>query len=187
MEKQFMADRRKALEEGFFSRQDQQKIEALRQKAKVQEDKKALAQATGIQDEKVLDHLMGCGVEAETLVAFSLVPLVAVAWADGSLDTREAEAILRSAKDMGIHEDSPAWEILRDWMIHQPDAKLIQTWKDYVFALKAEMKDIALMEIKENILGRARAVAEAAGGFLGLVHKISAAEQAVLDDLSQAF
>ena len=187
MEKQFLADRRKAMEEGFFCRLNQEKIEALRQKAKAQEHQKALAEASGIRDEKVLNHLMNIGVEAETLVAFSLVPLIAVAWADGSLDTREAEAILRAATDMGIHEDTPAWEILRDWMIHQPDPQLIQSWKDYVSALKSEMKDIELMEIQANIMGRARTVAESAGGFLGLVHKISAAEQAVLDELNQAF
>jgi hypothetical protein len=41
--------------------------------------------------------------------------------------------------------------------------------------------------LKQDLLGRARGVAEAAGGFLGLGKRISSAEQAVLTELEQAF
>ncbi len=41
--------------------------------------------------------------------------------------------------------------------------------------------------LKEQVIGHARGVAEAAGGFLGLGSKVSSKEKAVLDDLEQAF
>jgi hypothetical protein len=45
----------------------------------------------------------------------------------------------------------------------------------------------AKQALKQDLLGRARVVAEAAGGFLGLGTRISSAEQAVLTELEQAF
>jgi hypothetical protein len=45
----------------------------------------------------------------------------------------------------------------------------------------------ARQRLRDEVMGRARAVAEAAGGFLGLGRKVSAAEEAVLRELAQAF
>ena len=39
---------------------------------------------------------------------------------------------------------------------------------------------------KAEFLGRARSIAEAAGGFLGLGKKVSTPEQSVLDELDRA-
>jgi hypothetical protein len=56
-----------------------------------------------------------------------------------------------------------------------------------VKALVALMKpdDVALL--KATVLGRARVVAEASGGFLGLAWRLSDAEARALDRLALAF
>jgi hypothetical protein len=41
--------------------------------------------------------------------------------------------------------------------------------------------------LRDELIGRARHVAEAAGGFLGLGNKVSSAEEAVLEKLAGAF
>jgi hypothetical protein len=41
--------------------------------------------------------------------------------------------------------------------------------------------------LKQQILGRARSVAEATGGFLGLGSKISSEEEIILAELAKAF
>jgi hypothetical protein len=41
--------------------------------------------------------------------------------------------------------------------------------------------------LRDEILGRARTVAEAAGGFLGLGNKISSEEEVVLQQLAKPF
>jgi len=187
MDKEFMEDRRKALEESFFAREDRKRVEELKAKMQAKEERANLAAASGLSDEEALEHLAKAGISAETLVAFSLVPLVVVAWADGSLDGREAEAVLRAAADSGVVEGTPAWEMLRGWLVTMPDPGLMAAWKDYVFALKAELKDIAVLELKNLVLTRARTVAESAGGFLGMGKKVSGAEQSVLEDLESAF
>jgi hypothetical protein len=187
MDKEFMEDRRKALEESFFAREDRKRVEELKAKMQAKEQRATLAAASGLRDGEALDHLAKVGISAETLVAFSLVPLVVVAWADGSLDGREAEAVLRAAADSGVAEGTPAWEMLRGWLVNMPDPGLMAAWKEYVFSLKAELKEVAVMELKNQVLTRARTVAESAGGFLGLGKKISAAEQTALEELEAAF
>ena len=54
-------------------------------------------------------------------------------------------------------------------------------------ALSAHLDQSSRGALKNELLGRARTVAEAAGGFLGLGNKISAEEARVLDELAAAF
>jgi hypothetical protein len=63
----------------------------------------------------------------------------------------------------------------------------VATWREYVSALSATLTDDARQALKSELLGRARTVAEAAGGFMGMGQKVSAAEAAVLGELEQAF
>jgi hypothetical protein len=64
---------------------------------------------------------------------------------------------------------------------------LLAAWKAYVAGLSRTLDVHAKQALKQDLLGRARVVAEAAGGFLGLGKRISSAEQAVLTELEQAF
>lgn len=57
---------------------------------------------------------------------------------------------------------------------------------EYVAELSKTFAPEAKRALSHDLLGRARAVAEAAGGFLGL-GKISSSEQAVLTELERAF
>ena len=66
-------------------------------------------------------------------------------------------------------------------------AELLAAWKSYVAALSEALSQEALTDLKNDLLGRAKLVAEAAGGMLGLGNKISKSEQAMLDELAQAF
>src|ERR687891_288917 len=88
MSEEFLGDRRKALEEEFFAKQNQQLLRQLRETTAVRTQKEALAAALGITDDDVLEHLMALGLSSETLAALSLVPLVEVAWAEGRVDTK---------------------------------------------------------------------------------------------------
>jgi len=69
---------------------------------------------------------------------------------------------------------------LRKIRCHYPSAEA------YIEALKASLGERARAHLKSGTMGRARAVAEAAGGFLG-VASISAAEKKMLEALEWAF
>ena len=186
MPEKLLKSRAKALEESFFARQNEELLEKLRERDRQEQHKKALAAVSGIENEAVLDRLIELELCSETVAAAALVPLVEVAWADGEVQDKEREAILKAASESGIEDGSTSYQLLQNWLEQMPEAVLMEVWHDYIGALCAELDEAARDNLKKELLGRAVAVAEAAGGFLGL-GKISAGEERVLKQLERAF
>lgn len=187
MQKEFLADRKKGLEEAFFAEQDATLRRRLREADAVKAKRDALFAASGISDAAALDELVALGITAETLAALSLVPLVAVAWADGEIDAREREAALSGAEQAGLVKGGTGYDLLEGWLAKRPGPDLFAAWKGYVAALSPTLDAHARETLKAEVLGRARAVAEAAGGFLGFGSRVSEAERAALAGLEGAF
>lgn len=179
-------ERGKALEDRFFSEKDKLLLEKLKQEIDNKENIDALAAVSGINDPGILKSLLDQNVTAESLTSISLVPLVAVAWADGVMETKEREAILKAADAAGIKSDSAAYQLLDSWMENKPANDLIDIWANYIGELKTTIDDTAFNQLKTSVLGRAKEVADSAGGFLG-VGTTSAQESSVLDRLEQSF
>ena len=180
-------DRRRALENSFFAVRDQQLLEQLRSDAKAESQLQQLADTSGIEDRQVLEELMAAGVATETMAALSLVPLVQVAWADGTMDDREKEAILAAAGEEGLGEQDPSYQLLEQWLSVNSSPALLDSWNEYVSTLVTTLSDTASENLKQTTLSRARRVAEAAGGFMGIGNKVSSEEQAILDRLEASF
>ena len=176
----------RALEDSFFAKENEKLLEKLREQARRERKREVLRGALKIDDDKVLDHLVDLDLSPEAIVAFSLVPLVAVAWADGSVQKKESDAILRAAEERGVAPDSINHELLENWLRERPGARLLEVWRHYARALFQALEPDERTMMRERSLGNARKVAEAAGGFLGL-RSISAAEKAVLADLESTF
>jgi tellurite resistance protein len=185
-EQTVFGDRRKALEEEFFRKQDAKLVEALR----VAQEKKALrdvlAQTGSKISDSVIDTLFEHGVTPRALAALALIPLVIVAWADGSIEPKEKSAVLQAATSMGVATDGPGYALLQSWLDHKPPAKLLEAWETYAVTLARTLSPADRDNMKADVIGRARDIAKAAGGFLGIA-KISAAEEQALQRLAQAF
>ena len=180
-------ERRKSQEEEFFAQRDAEAWDRLRTRAERSERQRELAAVSGIEDESILDSLVAHDITQETVAALSLVPIVEVAWADGSVDGAERRALLRAAEERGLHPGEPSYELFVQWLDDRPRAALLGLWKRYVDAVNARLDIEEQRALADEILGRARAVADAAGGFLGFGNRISAAEQRTLDELRRAF
>jgi hypothetical protein len=176
-------DRRRALEEAFFARRNEELLEALRQDSKKLEKEDALAKASGITEAEVLDNLSALGIGPETLAALSLVPLVEVAYASGRVELNERRAVLSAAEMSGLKSGDTAYKLLEQWLQHRPDPKLFEAWRAYIAALVPTMNPDAADALKKFILDRGTRVAEAAGGFLG-IGSICKEERQVLDSLA---
>jgi hypothetical protein len=176
----------RALEDSFFAKENERILRELREASAREEKKKEFREYLDIDDDEIVNALVDLQVEPETLVAFSLVPLVEVAWADGEIQQEERESILKAAAERGVDEASPTCDLLRNWLQTRPSPELLEVWKGYIEALKPSLGDRAKAHLRDGTLGRARAIANAAGGFLGLA-TISAAEKKMLEELEQAF
>ena len=187
LKKDFLGDRRKSLEDEFFSKENQRLLDALRKKEAAEARKDALSAASGIDNADVLDQLDQHDIEPQTVAALAVVPLVVVAWADGQLEEKERLAVIAGAEAAGIQVGSPSHVLLGSWLEQPPADRLLEVWKDYVAALCETLDRSAVQVLKKDILDRARGVAAAAGGFLGFGSKVSDVERAVLDELEAAF
>ena len=176
--------RGKALEDLFFSQRDQELLAQLKQEMSAKEGRTGLASASGIDDEATLEAIAKAGITPETMTSVSIIPLVAVAWADKRMEAAEKEAILKAAGESGVKSGTAAYSMIESWLDHEPSADLLNVWKEYMGALKGSLDDAAWNQLKSSVLGKAEAVAAAAGGFLGVGSKISDVEKKVLSDLS---
>ncbi len=182
-----LADRRKELEETFFAKQNQELVAKLKAEKQKTLDKEGLQELTGIKNDEVLEKLISLKMNRETISALSLFPLIQVAWADGAVDTKEQEAVLSAAAASGVLKGSSAHTLLEGWLKLKPPAALENAWSNYVKALVEGMKAEDKALLKNELLGKARSVAEASGGILGMGSKISKAEGDALKKLEAAF
>lgn len=187
MSEEFLGNRRKTLEEAFFANHNKTLLHRLKQTASVQQKKAALAAASGISDDNALEKLVALDIDSDTLAALSLVPILKVAWADGAIDDKERKAALSAAAEIGLSNGSVSHALFERWIAQPPSAELFRAWREYIGALLATMDEDARRALRQDILDRARNMAEATGGFLGIGRKVSPQEEAALKELAAAF
>ena len=175
------------LEEEFFRREDQRLLARLRELREAETARETLSQATGITSAAVLDRLLALKVQPEVVAALRIVPLVEVAWADGSLDEKERKAVLSGAQEAGIPSDSAAYALLDAWLKRRPEPYLLAAWTTLVQGMSESLPEAEVKKLEASLMERVRRVAGASGGVLGLGSKVSKQEAAVLQKLSQAF
>jgi tellurite resistance protein len=173
--------------DAIFYEQDKHLREAFRKRLEKMERREQLTQVSGIRDEAVLDRFIELGITAETLAALELVPLVFVAWADGSVRAEEREVIITLAKSAGIEPQDGRYPLLEHWLKRRPGPEMLEAWKHYVQELRRQLDAKEAEELRRELLDRAYSVARAAGGFLGFGDKMSAAERSMLAKLEEVF
>lgn len=173
------------LEEHFFQNVDQHLLAKLREDGNIEKTADSIMQVIGVDDRALAEEIARLNVSVETLAAFRLTPLVAVAWADDRIDSSERYQITRAAEQSGIRSDDAAMQLLNAWTEKRPSGELLDAWCDYTRALCAALNEEQRRALKHEILRQVRAVAEATGGLLGF-GSISPSEQATIQRIEQA-
>jgi hypothetical protein len=181
-----LEERGRALENQFFDKENKQKLAAMKDKLEGQQSREELRKASGMTDEAVLDKLVALGLRANTIAALSLVPLIFVAWADGSVQDNERNAILQGAHGKGLESGTDGYELLTTWLQKKPTDELFDAWEGYIKALASQLNDEQNRLLKNQIVGFAKMVATSAGGILGF-GKVSGSEEKVLERVEGAF
>lgn len=177
--------RERALENQFFRAVDRALVERMQAELAAEDARTKLREATGITNEKLLDELLDSGIDQATLVAFVLLPLAEVAWADGQVQEAERQLVVNTALSLGQAADSPGLELLIHWLDTRPADELFPIWCEYASRVVGSLSRVSQRELSALLLRRARSVATAAGGILG-VGSMSAAERQVIQRVQQA-
>lgn len=176
-------------EQQYFRRKDEELIQKLRERARLADISKALAEKLEVDNPAMLARIVALGVTLETAPAFLMAPLVQIAWAEGTVHPQEREMILRVAHERGIEEGSPANAQLLEWLAKRPPDALFETSEA---AIRIGVSVLPPAERDERIramVALCRRVAGASGGeglarLLGLSDGASAEEEAVLQAIS---
>ena len=176
----------RTMEDHFFFANDQRLIEARKALKQMQETKENLAKVSGIHNEAVLEKLVALDIRPETLATLFAIPLIEVAWADGEMHEKERSELRKFAETTGLRNKDIDHELVSVWLKDKPDPALMEAWEHYIQALSRQLSKEECQSLKNDVLADARAVAQAAGGFLGF-GKLSLEEQKMLDRLEAAF
>jgi hypothetical protein len=171
------------LEELFYKNLDNQLLDKLREQEELEQTSESIMKVTGITDKAVAAKMAGLKIAPDTLSAFCMVPLVAVAWASDDVDADEKYVIDQAAKSAGLNEN--CLKMLAGCLATRPSSELLDTWCAYTKALVATLNEGERISLRDHIVGQATAVAKASGGVLG-IGAISSSERATIEKIKAA-
>lgn len=134
-------------------------------------------------DAELANALKTLGMDAVSWRALPLLPLVQVAWADGSVQEAERELIL-SLADRRFHLEDEGTRMLRNWLHHPPSSAYVARGREVLLAL-CERDGELRREKLADVIAFAKDVARAAGGFFGF-GAISSEEASAIDAIAEA-
>ncbi|MEM6989268.1 MAG: hypothetical protein AAF721_02185 [Myxococcota bacterium] len=153
-------------EERYFRQLDAEKREALRKKMAKEgadlEERRRIAASTGA-EMSVVDRIAALGFSGDSARIFDLMPLVAVAWADGKIQKGERAKILGLLEGRGIEEGSDAFNTMASMLEQRPDETFMRETMDALRDVVGDEHDKT-----QGIVNLCIEVAAASGGLLGL-------------------
>ncbi len=175
-----LSDLRKAKEEEYFRKKEQELIEKMRHRALKEQESQELSEFLFVEDAEILSHLQELGYSRDTIFLLFLVPVIHVAWIDGTVTKEERAAIIEIARHRGMERDSPSESMLQDWLSQRPSDEFFERTLRLIRNI-LETRPKAVLLIREQTLAQyCNAVANASGGFLGF-GKISAAQKELIN------
>jgi tellurite resistance protein len=177
-------ERKRTTEEEYFYKKERELVEKLRQRAALEAERGAMGESLGVADERILEDLQALGFTRDTVALLHLVPLVAVAWAEGGIDKRERQLIYEVAKLRGIESGGAAAKQLDGWLNRRPSDEFFERSLRIIRAVLKSLPQEAQQESRQSLVAYCTRIAAASGGILGLGSKISAAESALLTKIA---
>ena len=139
-------------------------------------------------DDELRDALARIGIREQDLRAVLLLPLVEIAWADGSVHQTERDVILKIARSYGLVA-SPGAEALARWLEAPPAEEVRALARKVVVALGSRFQgptaDLGAFLI-DSVESHCEAVARAAGGLFGVAFTVGDDERAALREVRAA-
>lgn len=181
-EKDIFAERGRSLEEEYFRKKDRELIEKMRRTAAATDARAEMGKKTGLTDPEMLKELEALGFTPETVVLLPLVPVVQVAWAEGGVTPAERGLIVKLARARGIEEGSAADRQLSGWLDRRP-AEQVFTHATRLIRAMLEAPGHGDLST-DDLVKYCESIANASGGILGVIGRVSAEERQLLATLA---
>lgn len=169
-----------ATEGEYFHRQDAELIEELRRRAALEERRQRIAEACQTGNSRILDALERLGYNQNTIELLYFVPLVHVAWIDGSVSKAERNRIVVMATLQGLRENAPAFQQLTEWLDHRPPDAFFEGTLHILRALLDELPEAQRGSRRDSLLRSMREVAFASCGILGWRHQMCITKRSLI-------
>ena len=169
-------------EEYFLAREAQQRAQfrkQLEQQAMDAAERRKVASEVGVDDEDIVDRIRALGFDGENAGLLHLIPLIEVAWADGSMSKKEREVLLGAAETHGIKPGTKAATFLASLLEERPSDTVLHELLD---VLRDVLHAKNLHPV--NLVEACMEVAEASGGFLGIRNPVSGEERDLIDQIA---
>lgn len=174
-------------EDEYFARRDRELVETRRRKEADAAELHRLGQALGLGDEELLARLRDQGLGPSHVAIVRVLPALEVAWSDGAVGKAEGDLLkeqLRRHSD-GQQPSAEAMTMLDGFLLARPPDRLFDGARRAAQVAVSTLGDGKGRDLATRILADAKAVAEAAGGLLGL-GTVSTPERRALDSLAAA-
>lgn len=179
--------KRRASEDEYFARRDQELIETRRRKEADAAELQLLAKALGLSDEDLVSKLRTAGFGPSHVALVPVLPALEIAWSDGAVGKAEGELLkeqLRRYSD-GQQPSPEAIAKLDEFLMTRPSDNLFDQARRAAQAAVARASADKRREITDRMMADAKAVAEAGGGLFGL-GTVSTPEHRALEALAAA-
>ena len=170
-------------EEDYFRRKDRELVDRMRQVAASADIRKGLEDATGIHDAESLKDLEALGFTPSTVTLLPLVPVLQVAWSEGSVSTAEREMIVTLARARDIAPDSDADQKLQAWLDRRPSDETFRKATRLIGAMLDHPQGAEMQIDANDLITYCEQIAHASGGLFGF-GSVSAQEKSALEQIA---
>lgn len=138
-----------------------------------------------VTDSELESTLAGLGLTKSTYRALMLLPLVYVAWADGSVQNVERELILKFARQR-LHLTSETTKVIEGWLEKPPSKEYIETGLQGLLgiALDESMLEVDVSELPDLVV-HAEALAAATAETLHDPTSVTPEEEKALAEIAE--
>ena len=178
-----LQERGRSLEEEYFRRKNRELVEKMQQDARSEQARREMGAQVGIDDPEMLRELQKLGFTADTVALLPLVPVVEVAWADGSVAAAERDAIRSLARSRGIADGTAAYHQLEAWLADRPGADVFSGATRLIRAIIDAPAGDQRSMTADDLVAYCESIASASGGLFG-VRKISPEERTALSSIA---
>lgn len=96
------------------------------------QEKTRLSRVSSIEDDDLIERMLRMGIHAENVTALQKFPVAMVAWASGSVSSREAQAAFQETYTLEVSGSNSEIDLFISWLIKKPSSEMWQIWQDYV-------------------------------------------------------